>query len=790
MTSKYPAGETRTNSSPANQCRYTVSQRNQKTGSKRTRSVAPEGMISETTQPKTHVPERIQTRKLFPNLAAGFVEGLNIVTTATAFAVLVFSGGLAVYVPRGIGLMLGASMIIVGLTTILSSLPWVVATLQDTTGAIVAVVSAAILSQMPASATGQEKLVTVVVAIALSSLLTGVLFLSIGQFKLGNLIRFIPYPVVGGFLAGSGLLLVFGAISFMTGARVNLLHLSPMLQLGQYVRWLPGLLFAAFLLVVSRRRSHVLIFPCTLMGGIVVFYILLALTNTSIAKANELGLLLGALPTGGGSLWQPLSPSDLVHVNWSVIGQQIPSLCVIAVVGIITLLLNATSLELVTGQNIDLNRELKAAGIANLVAGLGGGMVGFHGLSDSTASYRMGGTSRLVGFVVAGLCGITFLLGRALLSYFPNLVLGGFLLFLGLDFLVTWMYDAWFKLPIADYLIMIVILVVINTVGFLEGVSLGVVLAVILFVVNYSRINAVKHVLTGATYHSNVTRPRLHQQLLREKGNCLFILELQGLIFFGTAQKMLDMVSQRIDNPNLPDLRFLVLDFRLVNGFDSSALLGFAKIKQLTQARRIALVFTNLSADMQRQVKRELLPGGDEPSLQFFLDLDHGIEWCEDQMATSFSSVDLDVNALSLMKQLRNAMPPSVTDEELLSYFEEKKADKGEYIIHQGDDSAGLYFIEKGQVTVQLEGEGGKTTRLRTMQTGTVVGELGLYLGRKTTASVIADESCTLFHLTTQKFNEMEKNAPEIASAFHKFIVGILGERLVDTNDTLQALVT
>ena len=747
-------------------------------------------MISEAAPPETHERERIQPRQLFPDLAAGLLEGLNIVTTATAFAVLVFSGDLAAYVPRGIGLMLAASMIIVGLTTALSSIPWVVATLQDTVVAILAVVSAAIVNQMPASATGQEKLVTVVVAIALSSLLTGVLFMSIGQFKLGNLIRFIPYPVIGGFLAGSGLLLAFGAISFMTGARVNFFNLSPILQLGQCVKWLPGLLFAVFLLVVSRRRNHVLIFPCTLIGGIVVFYILLVLTNTSIAKANELGLLLGALPTGGGSLWQPLNLSDLAQVNWSVIGQQTASLFVIAVVGIITLLLNATSLELITGQNIDLNRELKTAGIANLVAGLGGGMVGFHGLSDSTLSYRMGARSRLVGLIVAALCGVTFLLGGAVLSYFPNLVLGGFLLFLGLDFLVTWIYDAWFKLPITDYLIMIVILLVINTVGFLEGVSLGVVLAVILFVVNYSRINAVKHVLARATYHSNVTKPRLHQQLLREKGDCLYILELQGLIFFGTAQKMLDMVSQRIDNLNLPGLRFLVLDFRLVNGFDSSALLGFAKIKQLAEARGIALVFTNLSTDMQRQIKRELLPGGDEPSLRFFVDLDHGIEWCEDQMAMSFASVDLDMRPFSLMKQLRNAMPSSVTDKDLLSYFEEKKADKGEYIIHQGDDSAGLYFIEKGQVTVQLEGEGGKTTRLRTMQTGTVVGELGLYLGRKTTAPVIADEPCTLFHLTTKKFKEMEKNAPEIASAFHKFIVGILGERLVDTNDTLQALVS
>jgi SulP family sulfate permease len=88
-------------------------------------------------------------------------------------------------------------------------------------------------------------------------------FLSLGQFKLGNLIRFIPYPVIGGVLAGSGLLLTFGGISVMTGVSVSLFHLLPIIQPGLWVKWLPGLLFAVFLLVALRRRNHILIVPGT-----------------------------------------------------------------------------------------------------------------------------------------------------------------------------------------------------------------------------------------------------------------------------------------------------------------------------------------------------------------------------------------------------------------------------------------------------------------------------------------------------------------------------------------------
>jgi SulP family sulfate permease len=725
---------------------------------------------------------------LLPTLAAGLITGIIQVTFSTAFAVLIFSGDLAAYIPRGIGLMLVGMMIIASLTTLLGSLPGVVGTLQDGAVPFLALVSAAIVSQISASATHQEEFTTVVVAIALSSLLTGALFLSLGQFKLGNLIRFTPYPVIGGVLAGTGLLLVFGGISVMIGAPVSLFHLLAIIQPGLWVKWLPGLVFAVLLLVALRRRDHVLTLPGALLAAITVFYVLLGLTNTSIAKATEQGWLLSALPANGGGLWQPLSVSDLAQVNWLVIGHQIGGLLVIAIISVIGILLNLTGIELATGQNVDLNRDLKAAGIANLVAGLGGSMVGWHTLSESTLIYKMGARSRLVGFVLAAVCGIVLWLGGSLLSYFPNLVLGGLLLFIGLDFLVTWVYEGWFKLSITDYLIVILILIVINAIGFLEGVGLGLVLAVILFAVDYSRVNVVKHTLTGATFHSNVSRPRLYQQLLRRKGDWLYILELQGFIFFGTAQKVLDMVRQRIDDRNLPPLRFLALDFRSVNGFDSSALFGFAKMKQLTQARRITLVFTHLSPKMQRQMKKEILQEGEKDRIQVFADLDHGIEWCEDQMMTSFESLDFGSTPSTLMKQLEKALPSTARAPDLMTYFEEKKAEQGEYIIRQGDDSV-LYFIETGQVTVQLECDDGKIIRLRTMRSGTVVGELGLYLDRKASASVIADEPCTLFYLSARKLKEMESNAPEIASALHKFLAGILSERLIDTNDTLQALI-
>jgi SulP family sulfate permease len=602
------------------------------------------------------------------------------------------------------------------------------------------------------------------------------------------------------------------------------------------IRWLPGLILAAALLVVSRRCDNCLIMPGLLLAAFVVFYGALWLTNTSIPAATAQGWLIDMLPKGGGRLWPPMGPADVQLVNWSVLGRQMGGLAAVAIINVVSILLNITGIELAAGQDIDLNHELKAAGFSNLVAGLGGGGVGCHVLGDSILAHRIGARSRLVGVFLAAVCGAVLLVGGSLLSYFPSPVLGGLLLFLGLDFLVEWIYEAWFRLPKIDCLVVILIMLAIYQVGVLEGVGLGVALAVVVFIVDYSRVDVIRHALSGITCRSNIERPRLYRQLLSQKGDWLYILELQGFIFFGTANKLLDRVRRRMDDPDLPAPRFIVLDFRLVSGLDSSAVLSFARMKQLAQRQGVTLILTHLAPQMRRQLGGEVL---DEPkderdgAVLTFPDLDHGVEWCEEQMIRTFEDVGLAAKAKTLRQQLEEflpvssratnllaqleearstssiiarvwarldeedrtqlerAQPLSAGDIDLMDYLERGEVGTGHYLIRQGDEPKALYFIETGQVTIQLESrdERHRVVRLRTMGAGTIVGEIGLYLGRLTTASVVTDQPTTFYRLSADNLARMEETAPEIAAAFHKFIVCLLGERLADANAALEALV-
>ncbi len=420
--------------------------------------------------------------RLIPSLTAALITGVVTIIYALSFVALIFSGDLAPYISKGIGLALFAAMVQSLVIALMSSSPGMVSHVQEAPVALMGVMAAAIAAQMTAST--DEILPTVIVALAFTTLLTGICCFLLGKLKLGELIRFVPYPVVGGFLAGTGWLLSMGAFLLMTGFSPSLNQLPQLLQPQVIWQWVPGSCFGILLVMVLRRYSHVLLMPGLVVGAIALFYLALFMTQTSIPKAQTDGLLLGPFPEGG--LWQPIQLSTLFQANWQIIFAQTGQMTAIILITVLNLLLNAIGIELAIGRDLDLNRELRATGIANLIAGLGGGIIGFHSMGSSTLTYaKIGARSRIVGILNAVSIVAILLAGASVISLFPKPVLGGVALFLGLDFLVEWVYDAWFKLPKTDYFIVILILVVTATVGFLEGVGVGLAIALVLFAINY-----------------------------------------------------------------------------------------------------------------------------------------------------------------------------------------------------------------------------------------------------------------------------------------------------------------
>jgi SulP family sulfate permease len=139
--------------------------------------------------------------------------------------------------------------------------------------------------------------------------------------------------------------------------------------------------------------------------------------------------------------------------------------------------------------------------------------------------------------------------------------------------------------------------------------------------------------------------------------------------------------------------------------------------------------------------------------------------------------------------------------ERIMGYLEIREVEEGYCLMRQGEASDGLYFIESGQVIAQVstdetsqdesvnsESGYGRTVRLRAMRPGSVVGEVGMYLGIPRTASVVANRPSTLYYLSLEALMKMEEKDPALASAFHQFIARLLAERLSDNSRTIQAL--
>jgi SulP family sulfate permease len=466
---------------------------------------------------------------------------------------------------------------------------------------------------------------------------------------------------------------------------------------------------------------------------------------------------------------------------------QAGNMAILLIVSVVGLLLNASSLELIIRQDVDLNRELRTAGFANLLSGLGGGMVGYHALSSSTLSYRIGARGRWPGILAGAICMALLFTGSALLAFFPVPILGGLLLFLGLDFLVDWVVEGWSRLSKPEYAVVLLILVVIAAAGFLAGVAVGLVAMIILFMLSYSRINVVHHAGTGAEIRSSVERCAYHRQVLaKDLGAHIHILELQGFIFFGTANALLDQIRARVADADQPPVRYIVLDFRRVTGLDSSAVLSFVKGQQLAEAQGIILVLTHLSG----RIREQIALGGlleDGVGVRVFPDLDHGLEWCEEVLleVEGITAMHLPV---TLRAQLADGGFEKASTARLMEFLERVDVEVGEYLIRQGREADQLYFIERGAVVVCLETEGGERVRLQTLGLGTAVGELGLYLGATTTASVLAESPTVAYRLTRATLSKMKEEEPELAATFHEFVAHMLSERLAATTRTLEAV--
>ncbi len=717
-----------------------------------------------------------QPATLMASFVASLVIAITVLVGGLGVAALVFTGPLQEHIFLGVGLVLVGTAALMAIMAMGSSWPGTIGAQQEVPAVLLGLVATAVYAALTEQMPGSEALPYVVVSIAVATVATGAAFYLLGYFRLGALIRYIPYPVVGGMLAGLGRLMIQGGLAAGTGVSLGLETLADFSEADMLARVAAAAGVAVLLLVATRLSGHYLVMPGTLLLATGLFYLGWWGMGNSAAEAMAADWLLGPFPDAAP--WEPISREAVAGMDWGLLLGELPTIATLVVVAAIATLMHASGLELLTRRDLDLDQELRVAGSGNVCAGLLGGVPGFHGMSETSLGLRMGANSRWTGLFTAILLLFGVFLGLSLLAWFPKPVLAGLLFYLGLLLLYDWLVRGWRRLPRGDYAVVVLILLVAGWFGYLEGILVGVLAGVLLFTVSYSRLGIAKHVLDGSVFHSNVDRPDAEREALVARGERIQVIALQGFIFFGTAEKLLNRIRTRLADEALQPLRYLCLDFEHVQGVDSSAGLAFHRLSQMAGENGFELLLAGLSP-----VQRELLTNSgllgeaaSEAPIHLFDDTDSALEWCEEALLESFGPAG-EVEGEGVGEQLLERLSRSG----ILPYTERLELAAGETLIAQGEEQSGMYFLVRGRVTVKLQCGDERAVRLRTYDAGTVVGEMAFYGEQRRTASVVAETPLFAYYLDAAAVATMTAEEPAVAAELHRWSARLLADRLAES---------
>ena len=559
-------------------------------------------------------------------LSIGATVAFGGLVFAISFATLVFTGPDA---PDG-ALAAGTSFVLftgmVGAfgVALRSSLP-AIAEVQDGPSAIFALISAAVYATEGIEE--DAKLPTVEAAILLTTTATGAMMVALGRARLGNIVRLLPSPVTGGFLAGTGWVLTAGSFKVLTGLAAEPSSLMAAARSPELLTVvLPGAALGLALAVGNRRIGKFWVVPSFLLGGTMLYFLGLQLgLGMSPEDALQSGLLLGpfdASVAAAGFSPLLLDPMTLGKVRWDVVLDQWPRAATVFGLSTLGLLLITSAVEISTGREGDANEELKAVGAANFVSGLGGGLMAYHSLSSTQISHSMGTRSRLPGLVCAAAYGAALLVGPAPLAYVPSSLIGGLLLFIGLSFLYEWIVEGYGNLPRSEYAVVILIVLTVASQGYLAGVVAGILGAAAVFVADYSRVPIVRSRLQVGGLggiRSSVIRSRSEVEVIARLGQGVYGAKLQGFLFFATAYKLLEEIRSSHEQGKAKGrpLEYVLLDFQGVVGCDGSAISVFEKLRRFGAREGITLVLSDVDRPELRRVVTITLYGEGRPTFAF-----------------------------------------------------------------------------------------------------------------------------------------------------------------------------
>jgi len=713
---------------------------------------------------------------------AGLLASVVLIANIISFAALMFPGNFSAGMPLAIWAMLIGSSIGGVWIALATSLPPLSTGIDSPTGAVLVLLSMAAGSSVLASGgSAQVAIETVMLIFTASTFLTGALLFGLGAFRWGSYFRFVPYFVVGGFLGATGWLLISGGVRMTTGHPLSLSSLGTPWTMFASVKFAAAVAALLVLLAVRRWSRSPMAMPVALLAMWMTGVVLLRTLGLS---GPEHGWYLPSL--GNLIAWSPWAAARSTHLTWSTIGGLVPQMLTVTIVALISLVAKVSAMEVVRQTSGSLDREFRAHGIANLIAAPSGGLVCCMQTGTSRLLEHAGSATRMSGVIAAITLGVIAIADFDLPALVPLPIVAGLVLFLGYTFIIDALGQAFRQRAWFELLLTVVMAAVCIVNGYLVGMLVGLLCACVLFAINYARLSAVRQHLTRAVFSSHFDRSEEASRHLREAGDAIHIYWLSGYIFFGTSERLFERIRDDIEAQAPRRVDFVLLDFSVVKGFDSSAVASFAKLRNYCNRHGIKLVYSALSHANRKALEFGGTFGG-KGQHQTFADLNTALAWCEDQLLAD-AKLDAGTVLAGFETWVQRQLGPEFAAAEFIAFLERKDIDGPQILYRLGEPADTIDFVAAGSLAIDVTKPDGESLRVRRMNTHTVLGEMGFFRHAVRSATASTDGPAIIFTLDRASFERMRRERPDLATAFDHFIVRVLADRLDAANRSILAL--
>ncbi|KAN0133449.1 Sulfate transporter family domain containing protein [Lactarius tabidus] len=678
-----------------------------------------------------------------------------------------------------------------------------------------------------------EIVATTLFAFAFSSVLTGFTFFLLGFFRLGTLIGFFPRHILVGCIGGVGVFLIITGLNVSTRLQDDEFSLSLdtlffFLRGSNLALWAPAFALAGLLRVITSRWHHQLILPTYFLVIPAVFYIVILCAGLDLDFLRRERWLF-QIASSEEKWYKFYTYFDLTKTRWGALWATLPTQLALLFFNVLHPPLNVPALAVSLDCDVDTNKELIAHGYSNFLSGIVGSVPNYLVYVNTLLFYRVGGTTRLSGLMLAGATVAVLLAGTGPIAYIPVMVVSALIFVLGIDLVKEALWDTRHRVSKPEYITIASIMVAMTAWDFVIGVLFGIIVSCLFFVVQNSQRHSIRVMHTGEATLSTVRRPNAHREYLREVSQQTTIMHLHGFLFFGTITHVEGTIRQLVAEPAwvLAPVRFLVLDFALVLGVDLSAAEALVRVQRLLSGRKVVLVICG-AGDGKVLSALDSVGLFELPDVELFTSYNDAMEWTENvYLRAWFDSNGAETKPIALpgrqdgvymdlqqslphsprraqlrdagwriiakgtsipspqrpntnttrlpLHTLEQAFSPYTTDrtllEQLASYFERIAVPEGYVVWKQGEPADGLYVVGTGVLRATYQFAPHTPAIEESMVPGTLAGELSGLAGLPRNATVVAERPAVLWRLSTDSLRELEDKKPDLARDFTALVL-------------------